>query len=76
MLVFFLYYCNYVFKNNYMFRLMMAIVRLPWEYLRATVSYIARIMQRSLHVQLARCDKAQRKQTENKSQIKTIYSEH
>jgi hypothetical protein len=26
--------CNYVLKNNYMFRPMMAIVRLPWEYLR------------------------------------------
>ena len=27
--------CNYVLKNNYMFRPMMVIVRLPWEYLRA-----------------------------------------
>ena len=26
--------CNYVLKSNYMFRPMMAIVRLPWEYLR------------------------------------------
>ena len=26
--------CNYVLKNNYMFRPMMAIVRLPCEYLR------------------------------------------
>jgi len=26
--------CNYVLKNNYIFWLMMAIVRLPWEYLR------------------------------------------
>ena len=27
--------CNYVLQNNYMFRPMMTIVRLPWEYLRA-----------------------------------------
>ena len=46
-------FSDYVFRNNYMFRPMVAIFRLSWEYLRATVSDIARIMQRSLHVQLA-----------------------
>ena len=37
-------FSDYVLRNNYMFRSMMAIFRLSWEYLRATVSYIARIM--------------------------------
>jgi hypothetical protein len=37
-------FSDYVLRNNYMFRAMMAIFRLSWEYLRATVSYIARIM--------------------------------
>ena len=46
-------FSDYVLRNNYMFRPMVAIFRLSWEYLRATVSCIARIMQRSLHVQLA-----------------------
>ena len=37
-------FSDYVLRNNYMFRPMVAIFRLSWEYLRATVSYIARIM--------------------------------
>jgi len=37
-------FSDYVLRNNYMFRPMMAIFRLSWEYSRATVSYIARIM--------------------------------
>ena len=37
-------FSDYVLRNSYMFRPMMAIFRLSWEYLRATVSYIARIM--------------------------------
>jgi hypothetical protein len=39
--------CNFSdneLRNNYMFRPMMAIFRLSWEYLRAAVSYIARIV--------------------------------
>jgi hypothetical protein len=35
-------FSDYVLRNNYMFRPMVAIFRLSWEYLRATVSYIAR----------------------------------
>ena len=37
-------FSDYVLRNSYMFRPMVAIFRLSWEYLRATVSYIARIM--------------------------------
>jgi len=37
-------FSDYVLRNNYMFWPMMAIFRLSWEYLRATVSYIVRIM--------------------------------
>jgi hypothetical protein len=37
-------FSDYVLRNNYMFRPMVDIFRLPWEYLRATVSYIARIL--------------------------------
>jgi hypothetical protein len=37
-------FSDYVLRNNYMFRPIVAIFRLSWEYLRATVSYIARIM--------------------------------
>ena len=49
--------CNisdYVLRNSYMFRLMMAIFRLSWEYLRATVSYIARIIHTPLQSNLPR----------------------
>ena len=58
--------CNisdYVLRNNYMFRPMMAIFRLSWEYLRATVSYIAELST----CLVSRCDKAQIKQ--NRKQI-------
>ena len=37
-------FSDYVLRNNYMFRPMVAIFRLSWEYVRDTVSYIARIM--------------------------------
>ena len=53
-----------------MFRPMVAIFRLSWQYLRATVSYIAHNVEISKCL-VSRYDKAQIKQTENKSQIKS-----
>ena len=59
-------FSDYVLKNNYMFWPMMAIVRLPWEYL-GTYCKLYRAHNVEISTQLARCDTAQIEQTENKS---------